>query len=157
MKPLLSVLFSVILLFFEGPAFAAESSGILETRDLQATGREAAELGGPVVLLVSQEHCPYCVRIREEIIEPLIKSQDFAGQVLFRELFMDAWVQVRDFDGVLRGGVEVAHEYGVDLTPTILFLSPQGEELTKRLVGMRTPEMMFAYLEAHIRSALAVD
>lgn len=135
-------------------ALAADGGELQETRDLHALGQQAADLGRPIVLLVSQEHCTYCVRIREEIIDPMLKSGDFAGRVLFRELFMDAWVQARDFSGGRRGAAEVARGYGVDLTPTLLFLSPAGAEIAPRLIGMRTPEMMFAYLDARIQTAL---
>ena len=132
---------------------SATNEGIVEVVDLrqEAARMEAEHL--PLMLLVSQRHCPYCVRIKEEILGPMVKSGEYVDRVLIRELFIDAGSRVQDFRGRQREGAAVADDYGVDLTPTLLFLDARGRELSKRLIGLYTVEMFPFYVEAALEEA----
>ncbi len=132
---------------------SATGEGIVEVADLRREAARMAIEGLPLMLLVSQQHCPYCVRIKEEILGPMVKSGEYADRVLIRELFIDAGSRVRDFAGREREGAAVADDYGVDLTPTLLFLDARGRELSKRLVGLYTVEMFPFYVEAALEEA----
>ena len=128
---------------------------LTEATDLSAEGRIANNEQRVILLLVSQEHCPFCVQIKEDILGPMIKGEDHKEQLLIRELFIDMGSQIIDFQGKKRSSSEFAlMEYGVDLTPTMLFLSPEGKELTKRMIGIYTPDMFFFYVDESIRSAI---
>jgi thioredoxin-related protein len=123
---------------------------IIEATNLQ----KDAESGLPVLLLVSQEHCPFCVLIKQDILGPMILAGDYRGELLIRELFIDLHTSVVDFNGKTRDSAEFAHSHGVNLTPTLLFLGPDGQELTKRIIGINTPEMFFFYVDASIQEAI---
>lgn len=129
---------------------------IEEAADLAALGQRAAANGMVIMLLVSQDHCPYCVLIKEEIVRPMIRGGDFPGQLLIRELFIDLDRRVIGFDGEDWDAGTLAAHYEATLTPTLLFLGPRGEELSDRLVGINTPEMYFYYVDEAIRKALQV-
>ena len=148
---LLSALPPALPALEEAPSAAGE--GIVEVVDLrqEAARMEAERL--PLMLLVSLHHCPYCVRIKEEILGPMVKSGEYVDRVLIRELFIDAGSRVRDFAGREREGAAVADDYGVDLAPTLLFLDARGRELSKRLVGLYTVEMFPFYVEAALEEA----
>ena len=65
---------------------------------------------------------------------------------------------MRDFAGRFLTGARFASRYGVYLTPTLLFLGPDGRELSRRIVGINTPELFGWYLDKAIdeaRGALA--
>lgn len=128
---------------------------LTEATDLSAEGKIAKSEQRVILLLVSQEHCPFCVQIKEEILGPMIKGEDHKEQLIIRELFIDMGSDIVDFQGKKRSGSEFAlMDYGVDLTPTMLFLSPEGKELTKRMIGIYTPDMFFFYVDQSIRSAI---
>lgn len=95
-----------------------------EALDLSMDGKEAARDGKVIMLLVSRDDCPYCVLIKEEIIRPMIRGGDFKGQLLIRELYVDAGKQVIDFQGKFVEARTLAAAYSSKLTPTLLFLAP---------------------------------
>ena len=127
---------------------------IPEAGDFAMESKLAASQGRIIMLLVSQVHCPYCVLIKEDIIHPMIIGGDHADKLSIRELYIDRGDTIRDFDGKSVSGMAFAKKYGASFTPTLLFLDPQGRELTERMIGINTPEMYFYYIDQSIRKAL---
>ena len=84
----------------------------------------------------------------------MILSGDYADRIIMREIFIDLGTDLRSFSGEIADSAFFAHEYGVYLTPTLLFLGPDGEELSKRIVGINTPEMFSFYVDAAIDDAV---
>ncbi len=133
---------------------AYNETNLIKTVDLQADTRLAKSEHLPILLLVSQEDCPFCVLIKQEILQPMIISGDYNDKLLIRELYIDAGEQVIDLRGKQRDSAEVAHDYGVSLTPTMLFLGPDGTELADRMVGIQTVEMFSYYVDSAIDEAI---
>jgi thioredoxin-related protein len=133
----------------------AHSVELTEARDMSADGKLSRKGGMPILLLVSQLTCPYCEQIKREILHPMVVAGDYKGELLIRELYMDTRGRIRDFRGRYVDNSQFAYGYGVHLTPTLLFLGPDGRELTKRMVGINTPEFYFYYVDQAIQSAIA--
>ncbi|MCG8426487.1 MAG: thioredoxin fold domain-containing protein [Chromatiales bacterium] len=144
----------ITLLSFIIHQAVAETIRIPVAKDLYADSQTARENRQPMVLLVSQEHCPFCVRIKQDVLHPIIKADDYQGQILMRELFIDLDHTVTGFQGGSHSSAAIARSYGVDLTPTLLFLGPDGEELAERIIGYYTPEMFFFYVDQAIRESI---
>lgn len=126
---------------------------VIEAKDLAADS--AAARGRQVIMLmVSQEHCPFCEYIKRDVIRPMIRGEDFKGELMIRELLIDPGVMVVDFNGRKRRGIDLASDYNASLTPTLLFLSPQGDELSKKIIGYTTPDLFYYYVEESIKNAL---
>ena len=144
--------------FETGDVEVESTVSIPELRSFAAAGRLAESQDRIIMLLVSQEHCPYCVLIKEDIIYPMIKAGDHADRLLIRELFIDRGGKIEGFNGQSISGLEFARQHGAAFTPTLLFLDPSGHELTQRMVGINTPEMYFYYVDQAIRKdLLAMD
>ena len=56
-------------------------------------------------------------------------------------------------DGAEVPGNVLARQYGVGVTPTLLFLDSRGRELTARLRGINTPEFFGFYVDRGIERA----
>jgi thioredoxin-related protein len=123
--------------------------------DLSGVAARARREGRVIVLLVSQKECPYCHKLKEEVLQPMVKAGDFADKILLGEIFMDAGEKVVDFDGREVAARDFAHRHGVYVTPTLLFLSPDGKPLAEKMVGITTIDMYFYYLSEAIESAVA--
>ena len=123
-------------------------------RDMQAEGGQAGAKQVPILLVVTQEHCPFCHRVKDEILVPMLISGDYQGRVLIRELLIDPGETVRDFQGRQRDAREFAHEYKVWVTPTLLYLGPDGQELRPRILGINTMEMYGYYVDEGIDESL---
>ena len=129
-----------------------EMINITKASDLAADARQ----GVPMLMLVSQEYCPFCVQIKREILGPMLKAGDYKDQILIRELYIDLGGNVKNFQGHEISSAEFALGYGVDLTPTLLFLDSNGEELAKRIIGINTPEMFYFYVDEAIKESLTL-
>jgi hypothetical protein len=77
-----------------------------------------------------------------------------AGRVLIRRLLLDNGSRVTDFSGERIATTQLSDRYKVFVTPTILFLDGNGNELARRMVGINTPEMYGGYLDNCIDTAL---
>ncbi len=77
----------------------------------------------------------------------------YKDRVLIRKLELDG-DDVRGFAGELLTPSAFARIYGVTVTPTMLFLDPNGKELSERMIGIATPELFGGYLDEAIEEAL---
>jgi thioredoxin-related protein len=127
---------------------------IIRTNNFHALAEKAIQEQRIIMLLVSQADCPYCHLVREEVIRPMILGGDFRNEILIREMFMDEGETVVDFQGASVDAADFAHGYGVFVTPTLLFLGPDGKELARQMVGVNTIEMYYYYVDQSIRTAL---
>lgn len=133
--------------------FAALFNLIPAVSDLAATAELARHRQQPIVLYVSRSDCTFCRALERDVLAPLMKSEIFSEQVLFRELVMDSGVVVRDFNRSPVLPQAVAAHYDVEVTPTILFLNDRNSEIVRRLVGYNGNEFFSYYLEKRVEQA----
>lgn len=122
--------------------------------NLAADGVTAEREKRVIMMMVSQEFCPFCEDIKRDVIRPMLLGGDFKDQLMIRELSIDPGVELTDFAGAKRSGIDLAVEYNADLTPTLLFLSSEGRELSNRIIGYTTPAFFYYYVEESIKSAI---
>ena len=123
--------------------------------DLAALGRTAERRRLPIVLLVSRSDCSYCMVIKDEVLNPMMKSGEYDDQALVGELMLDAAGLLRWFDGEEGVRDELAARFAADVTPTLLFLGPDGTELAPRIRGINTVELFGFYVDRAIGTAQA--
>ena len=123
--------------------------------DLAALGRTAKRRGLPIVLLVSRSDCSYCMVLKDEVLNPMMKSGEYDDQTLIAELMLDVTEPLRWFDREYEVRDELASRLGTDLTPTLLFLGPDGTELAPRIRGINTVELFGFYVDRAIGTARA--
>ena len=121
--------------------------------DLAALGRAAERRRLPIVLLVSRSDCSYCMVIKDEVLNPMMKSGEYDDQALIGELMLDSAEPLRWFDGEQGIRDELASRFEADVTPTLLFLGPDGAELAPRIRGINTVELFGFYVDRAIGTA----
>ena len=89
------------------------------------------------------------------MLNPMVKSREYDDSALLGELMLDSEEPLRGFQGgyELRG--DVASRFDADLTPTLLFLAPDGSELVPRILGVNTLEFLGFYVDRAIETARA--
>ena len=146
-----------ILIFISGMPFVIQSDTsahrIIETTDLARLGKSSEQTNRPILLLMSQEDCPSCKMLKREILNPMVLSGDYDNRIIMRELMIDSDIELRGFDGYKLDVSIIASDYVITTTPTMLFLGPDGKELTKRIVGINTPELFSFYVDKAIDKA----
>jgi thioredoxin-related protein len=126
-----------------------------QAMNLEKTGQVARNKHSPVVLVVISDSCPYCKRLEEEVLRPLMISGDYVDRIQLQILNKDQHNYRVDFDGVQRSPDSIADRYRIRLVPTVLLLGPDGEELAERLVGINVIDYYWAYLDQAIEQARA--
>lgn len=81
-------------------------------------------------------------------------SGEYEQKIVLREILIDLGEDITNFHGQRQNAADLAHEYGVHFTPTLLLLNPEGKQLTKPIVGINTLDMFGFYLDAAIDQAL---
>ncbi len=121
--------------------------------NLQTDGRDAEARGNPVMLVLSAHGCPYCERLRQEILLPMERSGEYRDAVILREVLIDDLSPVTDFDGREIASSALAERYAVRVTPTIVLVDASGSPLAEPLVGINTVEFYGFYLDRAIAEA----
>jgi thioredoxin-related protein len=120
--------------------------------DLADSGSTARKHQLPIVLYVSRSGCPFCRAFEAEVLGPLTKSEVYEGAI-FLELEMDGSTTFSGFNHEKQTASDVAAAYSISVTPTILFLAPDGTELVDRIVGYNRNGFYTFYFERAIRQA----
>jgi thioredoxin-related protein len=152
----LGIVYLLLFLCNSAETIAGDSrhTPLTEATDLAADAITARKEQKIILLLVSQQHCPYCTVVKKQVLLPMNGSREYTDRLIIRELFIDLGTSVRSFQGDLQKSRDLAYGYGVDLTPTLLFLGPNGEELTSRRTGVGNMEYYHYLLDKSIDEAL---
>ena len=136
---------------------ASEPGIIPQAVSLQADAAEARRQEIPILLYVTRPDCPYCARLEKEVLNPLIRSRDYEGRMLIREVDWASTEPITGFQGQPVLPDDLVRGYGVMVTPTMIFVSPAGEALTDLMVGYNGSEFYEFYLNRTlVRATLAL-
>jgi len=128
-------------------------TGVPVTDNLADDAVRASRYQLPIMLVFTGVACSYCELLEDEIIKPMLLGGEYTDRVIIRKLVIDNGSWVTDFSGHRTATADLAHEYGVFVTPTVLFVDPAGYQLAERMVGVNTIEMYGGYLDQCIESA----
>lgn len=106
--------------------------------DLQAVAEDARERRVPILIMFSMDECGYCIVVEEEFLKPMLRSGAYEDRVIIGMVKYDGVNSVRDFDGEMIAVGDLATRYGAPVTPTVIFVSPDGQELSPKVIGMTT-------------------
>lgn len=135
---------------------AADDVKIEEVDDFVSVARQSEQQRLPILLMFSAEHCTYCVRLEEDFLKPMLRSGDYDDKVLIRQIKIDGFGNIRDFDGKQISIDEFTGRYNVYVTPTVAFLDSHGAQLAPKRVGLSTPDFYGGYLDQSIETALDI-
>ncbi|MES9976141.1 MAG: thioredoxin fold domain-containing protein [Candidatus Thiodiazotropha sp.] len=153
MPRLLTVLI-LALLIVDDMSADWRSKTVSVVRDFTELVKKARDEKIPILLMVSQDHCPFCQKLKREILNPMVVSGDYDDKVIVTELLIDVGENVIDFEGNSVYPGSIASKYNTWVTPTLLFLDHQGKEVHKRMLGVNTIEMFGYYLDVSLKDAL---
>lgn len=144
---------SLFLLCFSASQSHAEQTTILTIDNLALDSIKAKEEGVIVLVLVTLPTCSTCEYVKTNIIEPMLKAGDFDEVAIVRELSLEDYFLI-DFDGNTIEASSLAHRYDADFAPTVLFLSPDGDQLHKPIIGLASRDYYGFYLEKAIKKSV---
>jgi thioredoxin-related protein len=123
---------------------------IQHATDFVVLSKEARSSGKVIMLEMSASYCGYCETLEENIIKPMLRSGDYE-HVLIRKLDIDSHFTINAPDGSRTTPAQFAIQRNVSLTPTILFLDSQGNEVSERILGVNTLELYGGYVDEALK------
>ena len=116
---------------------------------------EVARSEGKIILLeVSASYCEYCDMLEEEFIKPMLRNDDYTGDVLIRKIDMDSYYNISNFSGDNTTPDKFTKHLNVRLTPTILFFDGNGNEVSQRILGINSIDLYGGYLDDALKTGL---
>ena len=153
--------------FYHIPAFTLFILGVLLTHtlraddvtiqavtDLESLGELARDRNLPVLIMFSQEECPYCTIMEEGYLKPMLRNRGYTDKVIIRQIRIDSFKTLTDFDGSRIEPDHLTSRYRAWVTPTLVFLNNKGEELAPKLVGIGTEGFFAGEIDNAIELAL---
>lgn len=148
-----TVLVSLLILLGPRPSFAVEGE-IPAAENLAETGRQLRHQGIPAIVFVSRDACPYCRTLRDKVLKPMFAAGKFEKRAILLELSLDRPVPLTDFRNMQVTAKEFGESYSAEITPTLLFLNPEGREIGNRIIGISNLDLYGHYLQKSIDEAL---
>lgn len=134
-------------------AFASDDeviSALMEENNFQLLAKTMKEKSLGLVLMLHAEDCPYCELMEDEILSPMVKSEEYDKKVLIRKLQIDDTRSIVNFSGAIVDPSYFSDKFNAYITPTLVFLDYQGKERVTQMVGINTVEMFGGYLDIEI-------
>ncbi len=136
-----------------GHLTGAEAVVIPTARDLHADGAAAARRGLPIMLIFTADGCHYCSLLKRDFIRPMIYSHQYDNKILFRVVELGSDRPLRDFNGRSVSADDLGNRYGVEVTPTLVFVDYRGQQMADKMAGLTTPDYYGGYLDDAIQTA----
>lgn len=112
----------------------------------------ARKKGVPLVVMFSQDGCIYCNIVREDFLKPMLISGEYKNKALLREMKIDSFEEIRNFDGKMIPVDELATFYRAYLTPTVIVFDSHGKP-HHRILGLVNEHYYSAELDEGIEKA----
>ncbi|MDT8447847.1 MAG: thioredoxin fold domain-containing protein [bacterium] len=141
------------LLFWANPALAVEHS-FPPLTDLKADLKAASNRNQAVVLVFVADDCPFCVALEEQILGPMRASGEYAPQAVVRMVAFDRpATRAKGAEGQNILYKDLVDQYKISVTPTVVFLDPQGKTSPEPLIGFNGADFYWGDLDQRIAAA----
>lgn len=121
--------------------------------NLKADGRQQQSSKKVILAYVSASYCAFCKKLEKEVLVPAIRSGDYQNKIILRKIDLHGQQPIINFEGQETTPSQFLKKYDIKMTPTLLFLDNQGQQLEEKLIGYQGGEFYWYYLDAAIRKA----
>jgi thioredoxin-related protein len=143
----------LMLALLVGEACAGDTLGMRQVSDLRQEADRIKTDKLVLVLEFASEDCGYCRKLEKLFLLPMQRNKEYNDKILVRSISMSDFDNVIDFDGRSLTTREFAARYGIEVTPTLLFLNAEGIELSERLVGIWSEDFYGGFIDNRIDEA----
>ena len=133
----------------------AEYIRIQKVIDLESLGEMARDKSLPILIMFSQEDCPYCTIMEEAYLKPILRSGQYTDKVIIRKVKIDDMDTFTDFNGERVEADHLTSRYRAWVTPTLIFVNGDGKEMAPKLVGIGTEGFFAGDIDNAIDLALS--
>jgi len=149
------VVFWLLLLFLCFVASLKVFAGGTETEiskvvDLSKDSVRASDERLVILIEFASDSCEYCRLLEEEFLKPMLIDRDYSEKVIIRSVSLDDHRTFRGFNGKLTTANQFSAKYDIEVTPTMVFLNANGDELSDKLVGIWSIDFFGGFIDQRI-------
>jgi len=126
---------------------------MIQVTDLRTESLLAKQKGLILVIEFSADDCTYCRKLEDLFLLPMQRNAAYGDKILLRAVSLSDFDSVIDFDGRSVTTAEFAARYDVTLTPTLIFLNADGQEMSEKLVGIWSEDYFGGFIDDRIDEA----
>ena len=126
---------------------------VIEAKDLSKDATLARDQGLVILIEFASGSCEYCRLLEEEFLQPMLIDEDYSNKVIIRTVRLDGYESFIGFRGEPISPGQFASRYNIKVTPTMVFLNANGDELSEKLVGIWSVDYFSGYIDQRIDSA----
>lgn len=119
---------------------------VKEVENFDALLSQAKKENKIIMLEMSATYCGYCKELEREIINPMLISGDYE-HVIIRKLVIDGYHSIDMPNNQTTSPSKFARDKNVFVTPTLLFLNHNNEEVAERILGVNSIDYFGAYVD----------
>lgn len=134
---------------------SADDLKVKETTDLFSLAKEARDKKVPMLVMFTQRGCTYCAIVEQDFLIPMLRNREYDEKVVIRKMRVDNFDDVVDFDGKIVAADDLMLKYRAVMTPTVVFLDHNGQELSRRLIGLANEYYYGEWLDNAIDTSLS--
>lgn len=132
----------------------ADAAEVIPTAEnLYEDGNNQSQTKRVILLYVSAPHCAFCKKLEKEVLMPLLHSGEYQDKIILRKIDWTSSTPIKDFSGKELIPAALLEQYNIQITPTLLFLDADGNQLIERLLGYRGGEFFWYYFDVAISKA----
>lgn len=145
---------SFLILLFSALSWPLQAADLdFERLDLP-NAVDRIEDGKPLLLYVGLSTCGFCRRLEAEVMPVVLKDEAYTDKVFVQKVLWDSGRKVNWKGGQQATPDEIAREFRIRATPTLLFLDADGNEIAERIEGYRDASFYWSYLDDSIDEAV---
>ena len=149
----------MLVVGFSTSSVRAENAAISFPDNWAQVSQLSRETQIPIMMIFTAADCGYCMKLKQEVVLPMLESGDFSERALVRAFDMDIGGKITDFDGERVRRRIFVNRYEVFATPTVVIVDDQGEGLIAPLVGFNEADSYVPRLHEKLddaKTALAI-
>jgi len=132
---------------------SSDTHELISASDLTRDAKLVSKGNRILMIEFSSEYCGYCRLLEDEFLKPMLRNAAYGEKVVIRSISLSDNDTLIDFEGNTISADEFAGEYGVYVTPTLLFLDQNGQEVSDKLIGIWSVDFFGGYIDERIDSA----
>jgi len=146
-------LLGLLVIPLSGHHAHAQDARLQTVKDLESLGEQAKERELVILVMFSSDSCPFCEVMEESYLLPLLRNKAYKDKVLIRKIMVDNYETLLDFNGNRVEAEDFPRRYSAWVTPTLVFLNGDGEEVADKLVGVGTVGLFAGDIDNAIETA----
>ncbi len=142
----------LILIIIKSNTLMAEGLLLPPAEDFFIDSQKSIRNITPILIMFSVPECGYCKKIKEEVLGPMAKIEEYKDKIIIRHVDSSSNREINNFFNDKVSENDFSFSYAIDLFPTIILVDNYGVILDK-MIGVIIEDYYWMYLDEAINNS----